>query len=245
MKSSPKPKFTDTFTPKRVLAIGAHADDIDVMAGGTMATWASVGARVEYVVLTDGSKGTSDRGMTSEELIETRRNEQREAAMLIGVKGCHFLNYEDGQLEVTMAVKRDIVRLIRKIRPDTVVTLDPTFVYSSSLGMLNHPDHRAAGQATLDAIYPLARDHLSFPELLEEKLEPHKVTHLLLTNPETHNFLVDICDSFEAKLTMLEQHASQFSDQQQLRAWLTKTARQHGEELGCKYAESFVRIDLT
>jgi LmbE family N-acetylglucosaminyl deacetylase len=244
MTNSQTTKTEETFVPKRVLAIGAHADDIDVMAAGTMAAWAEAGARVEYLIITDGSKGTSDRGITSEELRETRRNEQREAAKLLGVKSCHFLSYKDGELEVTIDLKRDIVRLIRKVKPDTVVVMDPTQVYSTEPGIINHPDHRAAGQATLDAVYPLARDHLSFPELLDEKLEPHKVQHVFLTNYTSHNFLVDICDSFETKLAALEKHASQFNDQQQLRTWLTKSARQLGKEAGCRYAESFVRIDL-
>jgi LmbE family N-acetylglucosaminyl deacetylase len=244
MTDSNTEKVFEELLPKRVLAVGAHADDIDVMAAGSIAAWIEAGARVEYLVLTDGGKGSEDRGMTTEELRETRREEQRAAARLLGVKGCHFLSYEDGQLEVSMELKRDIVRIIRKIKPDTVVVMDPTLVYSVKIGMLNHPDHRAAGQATLDAVYPLARDHLSFPELLDEKLEPHKVSHVLLTNYESHNYLVDICDSFETKLAALEKHVSQFTDQQALRSWLTKSARQLGKEAGCRYAESFVRIDL-
>src|SRR5690606_35386064 len=115
-----------------------------------------------------------------------------------------FLDYQDGELAVTLGLKKDIVRVIRQVRPDTVITLDPCMVYSSQLGLINHPDHRAAGQATLDAVFPLARDHLTFPDLFtEEKLAPHKVAHVLLTSLDKPESLIDISGTIDVKLAAL------------------------------------------
>ena len=234
----------EPLNPKIVLAVGAHADDIDFGASGSVAKWAQEGAEVHYLVITDGSKGSADMSMTTENLILTRQQEQRAAAESLGAKEVHFLAYEDGMLEVTMQLKKDIVRVIRQVRPDTVVVIDPTLVYSSSLGIINHPDHRAAGQATMDAVFPLARDHLSFPDLyVDEKLEPHKVAHLLLINFENQNFYVDISATFETKVSALLQHTSQIADAQQITEMLRQRAATLGGKTGSKYAEGFVRID--
>jgi LmbE family N-acetylglucosaminyl deacetylase len=235
----------DPFIPRRILAIGAHPDDIDFGASGAIAAWAKEGAHVEYLVVTDGSKGSADPAMTPEALVKTRQAEQRTAAQTLGVTDVHFLNYEDGALEVTQALKKDIVRIIRLVRPDTVITLDPTMVYSSQLGMVNHPDHRAAGQATLDALYPLARDRLSFPDLLaEEKLEPHKVAHALLIHFGKQNCLVDISGTLDLKLAALTQHASQIPDTDKVSEFVASRAAKLGEPANMPYAEGFIRLDL-
>jgi LmbE family N-acetylglucosaminyl deacetylase len=239
----PGPPFID-FTPQTVLVIGAHADDIDVTAGGSVALWAKAGARVEYLILTDGSKGSADQAMTPPQLTATRQAEQKAAAELLGALDVHFLNYEDGMLEVTMDLKRDIVRTIRQVRPDTVVVMDPTMVYAEGLNYINHPDHRAAGQATLDAVFPLARDHLSFPELFDQAhLEPHKVAHVLLTNFAKQNCWVDISTTFDLKLAALLKHASQMPDPERVKTMLRSRAESAGKQAGCQYAEGFVRID--
>lgn len=233
------------FTPQIVLAVGAHADDIDFGAAGTVAAWAKDGARIEYAVVTDGSKGTDDVGTSPDQLIQTRQAEQRTAAQTLGVAEVHFLTYPDGELEVTMALKKDLVRLIRKVRPDTVVTLDPTMVYSSQLGIINHPDHRAVGQATLDAIYPLARAHHSFPDLFtDENLEPHKVAHVLLLHLDKHDCLVDISGTLDLKLTALAQHASQFADMNKVGELVKSYAAELGESANVPFAEGFIRLDL-
>lgn len=238
------PKLID-FTPERVLAVGAHADDIDFGASGSVARWAKDGAHVEYLVITDGSKGSADKQMTGDVLIATRETEQRTATEALGGKDVHFLRYEDGALEVTQDLKRDIVRVIREVRPDTVVVMDPTMVYSAQFGIINHPDHRAAGQATLDAVYPLARDHLAFPELLDQaKLEPHKVAHVLLMNFEKQNCFVDITETFDLKLAGLAKHVSQLPDPQAAFDMLRARATEAGKLAGCQLAEGFVRIDV-
>lgn len=231
------------YTPQIVLAIGAHADDIDFGASGSLARWARDGAHIEYLVITNGSKGSSDREARPDELVATREREQRAAAQLLGAKNVHFFGYEDGALEMSQELKKRIVRLIREVRPDTVVVMDPTMVYSTELGFINHPDHRVAGQATLDAVYPLARDHLSFPDLYAEGLEPHKVAHVLLINLEKQNCFVDITETIELKLDVLCAHVSQIPDTTGVKRMLNARAKATGEAAGYEYAEGFVRID--
>ena len=232
-------------TPSVVLGVAAHADDLDYYAGGTMATFAGQGAKVYYLILTDSGKGSSDRSMTPENLRDIRREEQRHAAKLLGVTDVFFCDYPDGMLENTTAVKQDIVRIIRQVKPDVVVTLDPTVLYIPEQGLINHPDHRAAGQATLDATYPLARDHMTFPELLKDGYEPHNTPTVLLTSFDSDraNFAVDISDTIDQKFGALGAHTSQLSVQdmkQTLRADASKAAAKYG----CAYAESFIRIDV-
>jgi LmbE family N-acetylglucosaminyl deacetylase len=235
----------EAYIPKKVLVVGAHADDIDFAAGGTVAAWARAGAQVEYVIITDGGKGTKVHDVSKESIAELRQHEQQEAARVLGAGHVHFLGYEDSNLEITTGLKKDLVRLIRQVRPDTVVTLDPTMIYSSQLGMINHSDHRAAGQATLDAVYPLARDHLTYPDLFEEGLKPHKAAHVLLVNFEKQNCFVDISDTYELKLQALAKHMSQFPDMAQIRRIVHRQAAALGKHCGYKLAEGFVRIDIT
>lgn len=242
--SKPAQQSLPPLQPKVVLAIGAHADDIDFGASATVAKWVAGGAEVHYLIVTDGSKGSSDTDMSVERLVRMRQNEQREAAKFLGVKSVKFLGYEDGMLEITMDLKRDIIRAIREIKPDTVITLDPTMVYSTTTNMLNHPDHRAAGQAVLDAVFPLARDHMSFPELYAEGLQPHKTAHLLMINFDRHNYMEDVTDTFDKKHEALRLHASQFNDQSREWEVTTNLAKHFGTLCGHTYAEAFMRIDL-
>lgn len=237
-----KPTDLRSYTPQTVLAVGAHADDIDFGASGSIAKWAAAGAAIDYMVITDGSKGSSAETTDPVELARLRQDEQRAAAKVLGARHVHFFDYEDGQLEVTQDLKKRLVRVIRSVRPDTVVVMDPTMVYISELGFVNHPDHRAAGQATLDAIYPLARDHLSFPELHAEGLAPHKVQHLLLINLEKQNYHEDITGFIDTKIAALSAHASQFSEES--RTMICELAKKTGQQHGVEYAENFVRIDL-
>ncbi len=239
-----KTDIGEPYVPQVVLAVGAHADDIDFGASGSLAAWAKQGAHIEYLVMTDGSKGSSDLAIHPEDLIATRQKEQRAAAKLLGAKEVHFFGYEDGNLELTQELKKRIVKLIRQLRPDTVVVMDPTMVYSSKLGFVNHTDHRVAGQATLDAVYPFTRDHLSFPDLYAEGLKPHKVAHLLLINLEKHNCFIDISETLDLKLDVLCTHVSQIPDVQKVRAMLEARAKSLGQEAGMRYAEGFIRLDL-
>lgn len=233
-----------TLKPKVVLGVAAHPDDLEFAAAGSMAKFIAEGAEGYYLILTNANKGTSDRSVSPEKLRDTRREEQRAAGKLLGLKDVFFAEFEDGCLECNLEVKRDIVQIIRQVKPDVVVTLDPAFTYSSELGIINHPDHRAAGQATLDAVYPLARDHLSFPELLAKGFEPHKTLTVLLSNPDNHNFYIDISDHLETKLAALRCHSSQFGDADQVCNYVKSLASKAGSKVGSNYAEGFVRIDL-
>lgn len=230
--------------PKVVLGIAAHPDDLDFGAAGTLAKFARDGAKVHYLLLTDGSKGTSDQDISPSELIKIRQDEQRAAVTIIGGAGVEFLSYGDGELEVTMELKREIVKAIRTVKPDVVITIDPTVVYSAKRGMINHPDHRAAGQATLDAVFPLARDHLSFPELFAVGYEPHKTKTVLLINFNESNHTVDITETVEMKMQALAAHSSQFADLERTSTLMRTIASEAGENAGYTYGESFVRIDI-
>jgi LmbE family N-acetylglucosaminyl deacetylase len=237
------PNITTPLHPKIILGIAAHPDDLDVCAAGTLAHYASLGAEIHYLILTDGSKGSDDPSMTSEQLIEIRHLEQQAGLEIVGGKSIKFLDYPDGELEVTMELKQQIVKVIRTIKPDVVITMDPTVIYSAPKGIVNHPDHRAAGQATLDAVFPLARDRLTFPELYANGYEPHKTATILLVNFNESNFAVDITETFDTKFKALKAHVSQFGDLEQT-SWLRDMAVAEGEKAGYALAESFVRIDI-
>ena len=231
--------------PRVVLAVGAHPDDLEFGTSGSVAAWASAGAEVHYLICTDGSKGSDDVNLSSAELIKLRRDEQRAAAKILGVKSVTFLDHEDGVTEANAELKRDIVRVIRQKRPDTVVAQDPLMVYNADFGIINHNDHRNVGLAAMDAVYPLARDHLSFPELMAEGLEPHKVSDLLFMGnfDERSNYYVDISDTYETKLKALEAHASQV-DMERVNGWLDAMSKRLGEAGGYERAESFIRLNM-
>lgn len=233
------------YIPQIALGIAAHPDDLDFGMSGTMALWASRGTRVYYLILTNGNKGCTDDAIDPKELTLIRRREQRAAAKILGVKDVFFYDYEDGMLQVTPELKCDIVRVIRNIKPDVVLTIDPSLLYYAKRGFINHPDHRAAGQATLDAVYPLARDCLSFPELVhQEELPPHKVKTVLLLNFATQNYHVDISDFIDQKMAALGAHASQMPSMSATQAMMREMAAEAGAQIGVKYAESFIRIDI-
>jgi LmbE family N-acetylglucosaminyl deacetylase len=194
--------------PKIVLCVAAHADDIDWWAGGTMAAWTTAGAKVYLLILTDGSRGTSNPDITPEDLAEQRRPEQEAAAKILGFADVFFAKFTDGELEDSREVRACIVEHIRKLKPDVVVGWDPTYRYCAQHG-INHPDHVAAGNATLAAFYPLSRDHLSFQELLDKGLEPHRVSTIIMINPDRPNWTPDITDQLETKIAALRAHFTQ------------------------------------
>jgi LmbE family N-acetylglucosaminyl deacetylase len=232
-------------TPRVVLGVAAHPDDLDFGAGGTMAKFVADGASVHYLILTDGSKGSSDPHSTSPELVKIRQEEQRNAVKVIGGAGVEFLGQPDGMLEVTMDLKRKIVKAIRTIKPDVVVTMDPSVLYAASLGFINHPDHRAAGQATLDAVFPLARDHLSFPELYAAGYQPHITPTILLINFENRNFYVDISEHMDTKIAAIAAHDSQVDDLDAIQTRFKQIGALIGAKTGSQYAEAFIRIDIS
>ena len=232
--------------PKRVMGIVAHPDDLDVTSAAAIAKYIQQGAEVEYLILTDGGKGSDDLEMTTEQLIKLRQEEQRAGLQAVGgdPEKVIFLSYGDGELENTLALKREIVREIRRFKPDVVITLDPTVIYSEATGRINHPDHRAAGQAVLDAVFPLARDRLTFPEHAAEGLLPHKVATVLLVDFDRATYYEDVSDTFMYKEAAIEAHPSQFADAEGLKMLFREIAQHNGTQAGCALAEGFIRLDI-
>ena len=178
------------------------------MAAGTLAKWARQGCEVSYVLCTSGDKGSSDPEVVPAELAATREREQRAAAAVVGARDVAFLRYPDGALQNTLELRRDLVREIRRFRPDVLLCQDPTNRFSN--GYVNHPDHRAAGDTALDAVYPSARDYHAYPDLIEEGLMPHKTLEVYLGGTaDSSTVWVDISDTIDLKVAALREHASQ------------------------------------
>lgn len=194
--------------PGSLMVVVAHPDDAEFMCAGTVARWSSEGCRVTYVVVTKGDKGSEDPDMTPDQLARTREAEQRAAGSIIGVSEFVFMGYEDAYLHHTLRLRRELTRLIRQIRPEVVITFDPTTRFFGD-SYVNHPDHRATGDATVDAVFPSARDRLTFPELAAQGLEPHKVRELWLGLTDGANVRVDIGRWLDQKRRALLAHPSQ------------------------------------
>jgi len=226
---------------KVVLCVAAHPDDLDFAASGTVAKWAKQGAACYYLICTNGCKGSDDPAMTEKKLIKIRRQEQLAAGKVLGLKDVFFLKHNDTELVADLTLKKEIVYYIRKLKPEIVITMDPTFIYSS-FGFINHTDHRAAGQATIDAIFPMARDRLTFPEQVRQGLMPHKVKTLYLTSFYKASEIIDISDSIELKLKALKAHKSQIGNAAitMVKEW----AKQFGEKRGYRFAEGFIKLNL-
>jgi len=230
-----------TVKQAQILVITPHPDDAEFGVAGTVARWVREGKDVVYVVCTNGNKGTNDPNIKPEELAKIREEEQLCAARVLGVREVIFLRHEDQALEDTPEFRKEIVRLIRMYRPEIVVTADPYRRY------IWHRDHRITGQVVLDAVFPYARDHLSYPELLEEGLLPHKVREVWLwTINENINHRSDITDTFDIKLKALRCHQSQVGDnrfpdlEERLRQWAREKAKGENFEL----AEAFHRVEI-
>ena len=196
--------------PGTALVVVAHPDDVEFNFGGTVALWIGGGWRVVYVIVTRGDKGSDDPNVTPERLAHTRAAEQREAAAYLGAAGVEFLGYDDGTLEPSLAVRRDIARQIRRHRPQRLVVTDPSALYDARY--IQHPDHLAAAQAALAATYA-ARDRLTFPELLVEGLEPHDVAEVYIGGARDADVWVDIGPAMERRHAALRLHRSQISDE--------------------------------
>ena len=223
----------------RVLVVAAHPDDPEFLAGGTVARLAKEGREIAYVIVTNGNKGSGDRKITSDQLIPIREDEQRRAARVLGVGHVEFLGYEDGELEDTRALRRDVTHQIRRWRPDLIMTLSPYRTYNNFPGW--HRDHRVTGRVVLDCVYPLARDHLAFPELPSE-YEPHTVGEVHLIQWEHPQLVVDITDNMGLKLEAIRCHASQVGDFKAVEVRMRNRAAILGKEKGYSYAEGFDQV---
>ena len=224
----------------RAMVVVAHADDAEWGCAGTVAQWCNNGWEVVYVLCTDGSKGTDDVKLTSEELVSIRKKEQLDAARVLGLHNVVSLGYEDSMLEPTLDLRRDIVRQIRFYKPDILICLSPLRRLDGS-SYFGHPDHLASGEAALSAVFPSSRDRLTYPELLEEGLEPHKVSEVWIMGHDDDDKFVDVTDYIDVAVSALKSHSSQTTGEdvgQQLIDWRSRT----GNKVGFTYAESFKRF---
>jgi len=230
-------------TPDRVLVVAAHPDDIEFGAAGTVARWIGEGASVRYLVVTRGDKGSDDPTADIGALTRLREAEQRAAAAELGVEAVDFLDEPDGQVEPSLALRERITHAIRAVRPEVVMTHDPTVLFVNN-EWVNHPDHRAVGQVTVDAVFPTARDPLNFRHHLDEGLEAWKVAELYLWSTNEANQLVDIGATIERKVAALAHHASQFRHFDDVARWIRRRSEELGERAGYRAAEGFRRVTL-
>jgi LmbE family N-acetylglucosaminyl deacetylase len=204
--------FSEGWTERqRILIILAHPDDPEFFCGATIARWTASGHEVTYYLLTRGDKGSSDRNVCPEDLAKRREIEQSNAAAVLGVKQVSFLQYLDGCLVPSLDIRREITRIIRREKPDILVSSDPTNYFPNEL-TINHPDHRAAGQIVCESFFPGVGNPMFFKELLDEELEPHQVKEVWLTLTSVPNTIIDVTDTWEIKIKALHEHVSQIAD---------------------------------
>jgi LmbE family N-acetylglucosaminyl deacetylase len=225
-----------TYTPKRVMAIFAHPDDIEFSCAGTIARWVKAGAEACYVLCTSGDVGIAEPGMTRERATEIREAEQREAAAAVGVHDVVYLREPDGLLEATIALRKRIVREIRRFKPDVVICGDPQELWVSN-GYINHPDHRAAGLAAVDAIFPAAGQPNLFQELEDEGLAAHKVYKVYVSTWEKEDTWINISEVIDLKIAALRAHKSQIKEDPT--EWVKKWAAEAGQGREMEYAEAY------
>jgi len=216
--------------PLRVLAVSAHPDDIEFGAAGSIARWVDEGAEVTYCIVTDGSTGTADADLAGAKLAEIRREESVNAAKAVGVDEVAFLGYRDGYVEHTLDLRRDIARVFRRTRPHRLMALDPVPIPGG--WFINHPDHRAVGQATLDICVTAGTTPGHFPELLDEGLDPWRgLIEVYIMGPGDRDFAVDISATVDRKIDALRAHASQVGEWNigdWVRSWTAESGKPHG-----------------
>lgn len=233
--------MSSIYTPERAMFIYAHPDDIEFGVAGTAALWAAAGCQVTYVLLTDGNVGSHEDGMTAAELARVRRAEQTAAAAVVGAQ-CEFLGHHDGLLEPSLELRKELVRLIRQYKPNVVVCGDPTLYFPSDT-YINHPDHRAAAQVALDAVFPAAEMTLLYPDLAAEGLVGHKVNYVYVHWGQDPNVYIDISTTIDLKIAALREHKSQLGEwdpTERIKEWSAAA----GARVGFAYAEAFRRITL-
>ncbi len=227
-------------TPQKVLVILAHPDDPEFFCGATLARWARAGHAVHYCLLTCGDKGSNERGKTSPEICQTRHAEQLAAAAVIGTKSVRFLDLPDGYLLPSIELRRAIVRVIRQERPDILVSCDPTNLFPSTTYGINHPDHRYAGQAVVDAVFPAAGNPHFFPELLkDEGLEPYMPKEMWLSLTTQPNATLDVTGTWEIKVRAILEHKSQVADPSKLIERMKSRRAEDSTEENPRYEEKF------
>lgn len=231
--------------PKRLLTIHAHPDDQEFTVGATLAKWARMGTEIITVCVTSGDAGSNERTdpqMTRAELARIREEEQRAACAVLGVQETVFLHYPDGTLQPTIEMRRELTRLIRKYKPDAVMCGDPTVRFYGN-SYMNHPDHRVVADVACDAVFPSAGTRFIFTELLDEGLEPHQVSRVLLHGAEKPDVWIDVTETLEIKVRALKQHKSQLGDWDPLER-MKEWAREEGQARGIAFTEAYRLIVL-
>jgi len=228
---------------RRILCISAHPDDNEFTIGGSVARWTREGRDVAFCLVTTGGAGVNEHTPSSEGLIPVREKETRAAAKILGVREVILLGYVDGTLEPTLGMRRDLTRVIRRFRPDVVVTGDPTVRFYGNEYM-NHPDHRAVASAALDAVFPSSETNAIFPELLAEGLPAHKVKQVFLSGALDPDVFVDIARTLATKCRALKAHRSQVGKGEWVDQLLTTWALRDGKKAGLRHAEAFKRMVL-
>lgn len=234
----------DSWAPStEILVFLAHPDDPEFFCGATVANWTHLGFTVDYCLFTKGQKGSDDPQMDPQRLATLRMDEQRRAARVLGVRSVEFLDFQDGELVPDLRARQEVVRVIRSKRPQVVVSCDPTNLFPSD-HYLNHPDHRAAGQAVIDGLFPGAGNRMFFPELLAEGLEPVEVHELWLSNPSKPEISVDVTAFWNQKIEALHAHASQIGDVEEFDKGMLQRAEQ-GSDGTRRFVERFRRLTFS
>lgn len=234
------------FHYKRVMVVCAHPDDPEFSAGGSIAALAKAGAEVTYVICTDGSQGGEDPEQKDAELVAIRQKEQKAAGKVLGVKKVEFLGFRDGHLMPDLKLRRAIVLMIRKYKPEVVITHNPVRSLEMPMGAA-HPDHLAVGEATFAAVYPDARNPRAWRKLLKEGLEAHAVKEVWIPMWGGGDHVVDISDTLEAKIQAIGQHKSQVAKPGaawEYEKWMRERHGELGKKAGYQYAESFKKISV-
>jgi LmbE family N-acetylglucosaminyl deacetylase len=225
---------------KRVLVVMAHPDDCDFGAGGTIAQWSAKGIQVSYCIITNGDQGGEESGIPLEEMAQVRQKEQRDAGAALGVSDITYLNYRDGWLMPSIELRKEIVKAIRIAKPDRMVVQSPERNWERIFA--SHPDHLAAGETAIQAVYPDARNPYAFTDLKEAGFEPWRVREVWMTGSPTPNHFVDITDTFSKKMAALHAHVSQTAHNKELekmvREWGERNAQAQGLAAG-RVAEVF------
>lgn len=224
---------------KNILVILAHPDDPEFFCGATLARWTKAGHEVSYTLLTCGDKGRNDhnRDIPGSELCALRHEEERAAAAVLGITEINFLDLDDGYLVPDLRLRKDIVRIIRQAKPDVLVTCDPQNLFATY--GLNHPDHRAAGQVVLDAVFPASGNELFFPELLAEGWQPHTPKEVWASLTSQPNVALDVTDTWEVKIKALMQHKSQIGDPAELEKRMHSRRTEDSTDEHPRYEEKF------
>ena len=229
--------------PERALVVSAHPDDLDFGCNGAATLWTRAGCKVSYVICTNGDKGAEDPEIPNDVLIDIRKKEQTEAARTAGVNEVFFLGVEDGELENTKELRRSLVEIVRKVRPEVVFCQDPANLAFEN-AFVAHRDHRAAAQAAFDALYPAAGNSRFFPELLEKGLEPYHVREIFFFGTNSPNHWIDVTEVMDVKLNALRCHVSQVGGREGLETFIRDRFREFGKQAGYEYAEAFRRLPL-